>query len=35
MRISFIGNCQVESYAVSAKYMLDDAEISMLDYSQP
>ena len=35
MRIAFVGNCQVESCAVSAKYMLDAAEISMFDYSQP
>jgi hypothetical protein len=34
VRIAFIGNCQVESLAVSAKHMLDDAEISMFDYSQ-
>ena len=34
MRIAFIGNCQVESFAVSARHMLDDAEISLFDYSQ-
>jgi hypothetical protein len=34
MRIAFIGNCQVESYAVSARHMLDNADISLFDYSQ-
>ena len=34
MRIAFIGNCQVESFAVSARHMLEDAEISVFDYSQ-
>ena len=34
MRIAFIGNCQVESFAVSARHMLDGAEISVFDYSQ-
>ncbi len=34
MRIAFIGNCQVESFAVSARHMLGDAEISVFDYSQ-
>ncbi len=35
MRIAFIGNCQVESLAVSARHMLDGAEVSIFDYSQP
>ena len=35
MRVAFIGNCQVESFAVSARHMLGDAEISTFDYSQP
>ena len=34
MRIAFIGNCQVESLAVSARHMLDHAQTSIFDYSQ-